>query len=156
MEPNRRVLLQGLLGAGLMSAIQGCAAMDSNAPVFHGFQIEVDKSVGRIVNITYSYGDDFVNVKKPSAIAIGPWTSYDAPMRIPDHFEASWETSDGKKHEAKVSVKSRLPSSIENKIVAFVIMKDHVEGYVLNSAISAKRELFVSSAKPDAKTKASK
>ena len=143
MVRNRRPILLGLVGAGLMRVLDGCAAAGPNAKVYHGLQIEVDKSVGRAVNIRYTYGDEFVNETKPSARAIGPMFSYDAPMHIPEQFEISWETQDGKKHEAKVPVRSRLPGSVENKTVLFVIMQNHIEGYVTTPTPSGqKRERF--------------
>lgn len=126
-----------------MSVLDGCAAAEPNAKVRHGLEIEVDKSVGRAVNIRYTYGDEFVNETKPSARAIGPMFSYVAPMHIPEEFEISWETQDGKKHTAKVPVRSRLPGSVADKTVLFVIMQDHIEGYVaISTPYGQKRERF--------------
>jgi len=140
---NRRRIVGGLLGAGLMSMLNGCAAAGANAKVRHGLEIEVHKSVGEAKNIRYTYGDELVAQVRPSAIAIGAFMSYIAPMHIPEEFEISWETQDGKKHEAKVPVRSRLPGSVENKTIVFVIMSDHVEGYVAASTpYGEKRERF--------------
>lgn len=126
-----------------MSVFDGCAAAGPNAKVRHELQIEVDKSVGRAVNIRYTYGDEIVNQTRPAAIPIGAFENYTAPMHIPDEFEISWETQDGKKHEAKVPVRSRLPGSVENKTVLFVIMQDHIEGYVaIYTPYGQKRERF--------------
>lgn len=157
MIQNRRLLLKCLLGVTLMNSIQGCATTDANEPVFHGFEIELDKSVKQARNIVYSYGDDMVKVKKPSAIPMGAWTSYMAPMRIPEEFEVSWETPDGQKYAAKVPVRSRLPGSIKNKSIRFVIKQGYVEGYVVVYAEGpAKKELFVTSAKSEANSGTSK
>jgi len=143
MTANRRRIMLGLLGAGLMSVLDGCAATGSNAKIRHGLEIEVDKSVGRVVNIRYTYGNEFVNATKPSAGSIGPMFVYIAPMTIPEEFEIHWETQDGKKHDAKVPVRSRLPGSVENKSIVFVIMQDHVEGYVaVSTPFGQKRERF--------------
>lgn len=126
-----------------MSAIVGCAIAGPNDKVRHGLEIEVDKSVGKAINIRYTYGDEFVDQTRPAAIAIGPFTTYIAPMHIPEEFQINWETTDGAKHEAKVPVRSRLPGSIENKSVIFVIMPDHVEGYVgVSTPYGQKRERF--------------
>lgn len=142
MEWKRRRMVMGLLGAGLMSVLEGCAA-GPNAKVRHGLQIEVHKSVGRADNIRYTYGDEFVDATKPSAGSIGPMFVYIAPMHIPEEFAITWETPDGKKHEAKVPVYSRLPDSVRNKSVIFVIMQDHVEGYVgVDTPYGQKRERF--------------
>jgi hypothetical protein len=99
--------------------------------------------IGKAINIRYTYGDEFVDQTRPAAIAIGPFTTYIAPMHIPEEFQISWETTDGAMHKAKVPVRSRLPGSIENKSVIFVIMPDHVEGYVgVSTPYGQKRERF--------------
>ncbi|BEV71365.1 hypothetical protein THUN1379_08470 [Paludibacterium sp. THUN1379] len=126
----------------MMCAIMGCAA-GPNDKVRHGLEIEVDKSVGKATNIRYTYGDELVDETRPVAIAIGSFTTYIARMHIPEEFHISWETSDGTKHDAKVPVRSRLSGSIENKDIVFVIMADHVEGYVgVWTPYGQKRERF--------------
>lgn len=143
MTRNRRRIMLGLLGAGLMSVLDGCAAAGPNAKVYHGLQIEVHKSVGRANNIRYSYGDEFVDATVSSAGSIASFEDYTAPMHIPEKFEISWETQDGETHEAKVPVRSRLPGSVENKTLVFVIMSDHVEGYIgVSTPFGQKRERF--------------
>jgi len=143
MTHSRRKFVMSLLGMWLVGVYAGCTAVGPNEKVRHGLEIEVDKSVGRAVNIRYTYGDEFVNSTKPSAIAIGPMFTYIAPMRIPEEFEISWETQDGKQHEATVPVRGRLPGSVENKTVLFVIMQDHIEGYVsVSTPYGPKRERF--------------
>jgi hypothetical protein len=145
MEWERRRMVMCLLGAGLMSVLDGCAAAaaGSNAKVRHKLEIEVDKSVGRAINIRYTYGDELVDQTRPMAIAIGAFTSYIAAMHIPEEFAISWETVEGKKHGVKVPVRSRLPGSVENKSVIFVIMQDHVECYVgLDTPYGQKRDRF--------------
>lgn len=126
-----------------MSAIVGCVSAEPGAKVYHGLQIEVSKIVGQANNVRYTYGDEFVNASKPSAGSIGPMFVYVAPMRVPDEFEITWETLDGKTHGAKVPVRSRLPGSVENKNLIFVIMPDHVEGYLgVSTPSGQKRERF--------------
>lgn len=125
-----------------MSVLEGCAA-GSNEKIRHGLQIELDKSVGRADNIHYTYGNEFVNATKPSAGSIAPLFVYIAPMHVPEEFEINWETQDGKKHAAKVPVRSRIPGSVENKTLVFVIMQDSVEGYVaVSTPFGQKRERF--------------
>lgn len=143
MKQNRRQIMFGLLGVGMMSVLSGCAAAGANAKVRHGLEIEVDKSVGEAKNIRYTYGDELVDQKRPSAIAIGAFMAYISPMHIPEQFAISWETLDGKQHEAKIPVRSRLHSSIKNKTIVFVIMQDHVEGYIgISTPYGQKRERF--------------
>lgn len=64
-------------------------------------------------------------------------------MRVPAEFEISWEAPEGTRHEAKIPVRSRLPGSIENKTIVFVIMPGSVEGYVgISTPYGQKRERF--------------
>lgn len=143
MNQNRRGIMLGLLGMGLMSVLDGCSAAGPSAKVYHGLEIEVNKSVGHANNIRYTYGDEFINYTKPSAGSIAAFSSYTAPMHVPEEFEISWETPDGKKHEVKVPVRSRLSGSVENKTIVFVIMQDHVEGYLaVSTPYGQKRERF--------------
>lgn len=67
-----------------------------------------------------------------------------SPMSIPDEFEISWETQEGKRYEFKVPVRSKVPSDIKGKTVLFVIMQDSVEGYVVTHLpnFQDKRERF--------------
>jgi hypothetical protein len=140
---SRRAVLLSLCGIWLAGAFVGCASGGPNQKVRHGLEIEVDKSVGRVVNVRYTYGDDFVDEKKPSASFVGPMFSYIAAMRIPEEFQISWETLDGKKHQARVPVRSRISVSVENKFIVFVIMQDHVEGNVAEpTPFGRKRERF--------------
>nr|WP_143029100.1 hypothetical protein [Massilia sp. PDC64] len=127
----------------MMSAIVGCAVAGPNDRVRYALEIEVDKSLGKTTNIRYIYGDELVDQVRPIAIAIAPFTSYIATMHIPEEFQISWETIDDAKHEAEVPVRSRLLSSIEHKSIVFVIMPDHVEGYVgVSTPYGQKRERF--------------
>lgn len=143
MPPNRRRMMLELLGGILMSVLNGCAAAEQDVKVYYGLQIEVHRSVGRANNIRYTYGDEFVNITVPSAGSIAAFESYTAPMHIPEEFEISWETPDRKKHEAKVPVRNRLKGSVENKMIVFVIMFDHVEGYIgISTPHGQKRERF--------------
>lgn len=143
MALNLRRSILRLIGGGMMSVLAGCAVAGPNSKVLHELQIEVNKSVGRALNIRYTYGSEFVNEAVPSAGSVAAFENYTALMLIPDEFEISWETQDGKKHQAKVPVRSRLPGSVENKSVIFVIMPDHVEGYVgVSTPYGQKRERF--------------
>ncbi|ANC42913.1 hypothetical protein A6P55_00145 [Pandoraea pnomenusa] len=64
-------------------------------------------------------------------------------MHVPEEFEISWETLDGRTHEAKVPVRSRLQGTVENKTIIFVIMQNHIEGYVgVSTPYGQKRERF--------------
>lgn len=138
----RRNILR-LIGVGMMSAITGCAAAGPESKVYHRFQLEVHKSAVQVSNVRFTYGDDFVDTVVPVARAIASFEDYSAPMRVPDEFHISWETQDGKKHEEKVPVRHRVPGSLENKSIIFVIMPDHMEGYIgVSTPYGQKRERF--------------
>jgi hypothetical protein len=143
MLSSRRHVLMSAFGVAMMMLFGAKVEAAQYKRVRHGLEIEVDKTVGRAINIRYTYGDELVDQTRPAAIAIGAFTSYTAPMYIPEDFEISWETQDGKSHVAKVPVRSRLPGSVENKTIVFVIMSEHVEGFVGTSTpYGQKRERF--------------
>lgn len=128
---------------GLFNTVAGCASARNEGSIRHCLEIEVDKSIGRAKNIRYTYGREFANEVKPSAIAIGPFMSFTSYMTVPDFFEIQWELADGTKRESKVPVRSRLPGSIKNKAIVFVIMADHIEAYVgISTPVGEKRERF--------------
>lgn len=114
-----------------MSAVSGCATAGAEDRIYHTLQIEVDKSVGLATNIRYTYGTELVDqyITERGWIG-GPFENYTAPMLIPEKFNISWETLDGKKHEENIPLLSKLPGSVKNKTILFVIMNDHVEGFI--------------------------
>lgn len=130
MKNNKRCQFVALIVGGMMIAINGCAT-SPDGKVRHGFELEVDKSIGEARNIRYTYGDDFVNRTRANGDSVSPLFSYVAPMRVPEEFLISWETLDGNRHEAKVPVRGRLRRSLENKTISFLIFQDRVEGYVV-------------------------
>lgn len=140
---NQRRIVIGWVGVGLMNTLNGCAAAEPDTKVRHTLRIEVHKSVGGAKNILFTYGDEIVALKRPSAIAAVPFLSYTSSMKVPEEFEISWETPDGKKHEAKVPVRSQIKRSVKNKAIVFVIMQDHVEGYIdLSMSYGGEMERF--------------
>ncbi len=124
-----------------MSTIEACAA-DPNKKVRHGFELDVDKSVGKAINVRFTYGEELKD-QGPKTMGFPGGMTHRTEMRIPEEFEISWETMDGNKHTAKVPVRSLLPGSIEDKKVLFVIFQDHIEGYVSTyTPYGPKRERF--------------
>ena len=143
MAASLRRSILALIGAGMISAITSCAAVEPGARVYHRFQLEVHKSAIRLYNIRFTYGDDFVETVVPSARAVRSFEDYSAKMRVPEEFDIRWETQDGEKHEAKVPVRSRLIGPVENKSIVFIIMADHVEGYIgVSTPSGQKRDRF--------------
>ena len=143
MTLNFRRAVVGMAATTLVYAVAGCAATEVNGRVRHGLEIEVDKSLGRATKIRYTYGDEIVDQARPTAIAIGAFTTYVASMPIPEEFRISWETPDGGMHEAIVPVRRFIRGSIANKNIVFVIMQDCVEGYVgVDTPYGHKRERF--------------
>jgi hypothetical protein len=126
-----------------MVTLGGCAASTQNSYVYHAFALEVDKSAGHVANIRYTYGDELPDETKPSAKPGIPYDTHFAPMQIPEEFKISWETQDGKKHEARVPVRSRISSSVKNKTILFLIMYESIEGYIeTDTPYGPKRERF--------------
>jgi hypothetical protein len=135
--------LSVIVAVATVGSVAGCAIPVGDAKVRHTFEIEVGKTLGKAKNIHYTYGSEFVDEIKPSAIAIGPFISFTASMQVPEFFVVSWNAADGAKHEAKVPVRGKLSGSMEHKSIVFVIMPDWVEGYVgISTPSGEKRERF--------------
>jgi len=119
-----------------MMQLSGCVSTsytdsDGVEQVYHGFNLQVDKSIQEIKNIRYSYsvlGGSENSI--PKAYFPGSFVNDKLFIPVPDYFEISWETLDGISHQVKVPVKGHLPASVKNKTVAFVIMYDSVQGYL--------------------------
>jgi hypothetical protein len=97
--------------------------------VYHGYAIEVGDGVPAVTNIKYRYGVlrwEEARIAAPPA----PFTTVRAPMTIPEEFLISWDTKDGKHYDVKVPVRSKVPADIKGKTILFVIMQDHIEGFV--------------------------
>lgn len=124
--------------------MSGCATETQQDRVYHTLLIEVDKSTKEALNIRYSYGDELIDRHVPIRDwIVGPFVNHTAPMRIPQNFNISWETLDGSKHQAIVPVFSKLPGSVKNKAILFVMMPDHIQGVVVVSTASgSKRTRF--------------
>lgn len=104
------------------------AATTNSEKVYHWLRVEVGKGMPMVKSIRYLYGD--LGWRERGAMQAGVGDSVNSVMTIPDTFEISWETEDGKRYEFKVPVRSKVPVDIKGKKVLFVIMQDHVEGYV--------------------------
>ena len=140
---DKKRFVAKLINAVLMIVFVTQSFAADKMKIRHGLQIEVDKSVGRITNITYTYGDEFVKATKPSAGVVVPMFVYISSMTVPEYFEISWETRDGKKHETKVPVKSQLNTTVEDKKIVFVIMPNDVEAFIATSTpFGEERERF--------------
>ena len=118
-----------------MVTLSGCVSTsytdsDGVDQIYHGFALEVDRSIKTIQNFRYIYGVLGGNEFRKGASSPGHFTSAKLSMPIPDYFEIAWETLDGVSHQAKVPVKGHLPAAANNKTVSFVIMYDSVQGYL--------------------------
>lgn len=146
-DAGKRQWLRGvaaLTGSVLMANTSGCAmAGTSTEKIYHAFAIEVGKGVPKVKNVRYLYGD--LGWRESAVMAFpGSGSIIRSQMIIPDNFEISWETQEGKRYEFKVPVRSKVPSDIKGKSVLFVIMQDHVEGFVVTPLpnFQEKREQF--------------
>jgi len=131
LNKNRVLSLIITFMAGLvMVTLTACATPNPLEPIRHGFELEVDKTAGKVSKLHYHYGV-YENVITSTAF---PWSTIKgADIPVPEYFEVSWESEDGIKHEAKVPVRGHLPSSVKNNNVRFVIMQDTVEAYLVHS-----------------------
>jgi hypothetical protein len=146
-DAGRRQWLRGiaaLTGGIIMTGTSGCAmAGTSTEKVDHELALEVGKGVPKVANIRYRYGE--LGWRERAVMAFpGSGSRVSSTMVVPDDFEISWETQEGKRYDFKVPVRSKLPSGIKGKTVLFVIMQDHVEGYVVTPLpnFQEKRERF--------------
>ena len=109
----KKFLLMFVIFLGNLTFIfSGCATAGAEDRIYHTLQFEVDKSIGKAINIRYTYGEELVDRYVPGRGWVGgPFQSHTAPMRIPEEFKISWETEDGKMHNSNVPVLSKLPYS---------------------------------------------
>lgn len=137
----RRKFLNALVMVVMMTTLGSCAA-GPNERVYHAFELRVDQSIEYAKHIRYRYGE-LGEQEKPSAKFGASFTTMRLEMPIPEDFEISWETPDGKGHHAVVPVRSRLQGSVTGKNILFLILYDEVQGYVAtNTPTGEKRERF--------------
>lgn len=125
---QRRRLVLAALGGITILGLGACASVETGR-VYHRFTIEVGRGMRPIKNLRYLYGDLGWR-QTPAAEPPGALSSLSGVMLLPDEFEISWESETGQSYKFKIPVHSKLPGSVKNKTVRFVIMGDHVEGYL--------------------------
>jgi len=138
---NRRWITL-LIGTILAMTLCGCAA-GPNDRVYYAFRLMVDDSLSQAMNIHYRYGELGEHFK-PSSKSNGDSIIFmRLDMTIPDDFEVSWDTPDGKQHHRRVPVRSRIKDSVKSKSVLFLTLYDDVRGYISTSTpMGEKRERF--------------
>jgi hypothetical protein len=133
-----------LAGGIFIVNTSGCAMAEGSAEkIYHGFAIEVGDGLPAVKNVRYLYGDlGWREIK--IAAPPGALSTLFLSMTIPEECQIYWETQEGKQYEFKVPVRSKVRSSIKGKTALFIIMHDHVEGYVSTSLpnFQEKRERF--------------
>jgi len=128
------------LSLSLVAGVCGCATTPEQK-VRNGFELTVDKSVSEVKNIRFHYGD--LGWMERAGATAGGGSTWRMEMIVPENFEISWETIDGTPRRAVIPVKTRLPGSVKDKTVLFLIMQDHVEAYLAVSTPSGQmRERF--------------
>ncbi len=131
-----------VMGVVLMTTLGSCAA-GPNDRVYYTFDLLVDKSLDYAKHIRYRYGE-LGEHEKPIAKSNGvSIINMGLEMTVPEDFEISWETPDGKQHHALVPVRSRIKGSVKGKTVLFLILHDEVQGYISTSTPTGEmRERF--------------
>jgi len=105
------------------------AAQGSSIKVYHGFEIKVGKDMPDVRNVRFRYGD-LGWIDRPIMGYPGSSTLIRSQMIVPDIFEISWSSLEGKKYEYKIPISSKVPSDMEKKKILIIIMQDKVEGYI--------------------------
>lgn len=96
-----------LVPVALMVALSACSTVQSLGEIEHGLSV-ANKGDTRISNVVIQYGKI---TRRECTLGCPPKSGggvWNAPMPIPDTMQVSWETSDGKKREVTVHVKSRV------------------------------------------------
>lgn len=96
-----------LVPVALMVALSACSTVQSLGEIEHGLSV-ANKGDTRISNVVIQYGKI---TRRECTLGCPPKSGggvWNAPMPIPDTMQVSWETSDGKKREVTVPVKSRV------------------------------------------------
>jgi hypothetical protein len=123
-----------MIGVLLMIA---CAAntdpyYKTDESVYYGFDFYVGNDVHGIRNINYLYGQlghhNIAFLSMPGSVTTDITT-----MCVPDVFEISWDNESGVHYEFKVPVRSKITKNIQDKELRFVVMNDHVEGYIVTT-----------------------
>lgn len=120
-------LVLTILGMITVMSLSACATLESG-PVYHAFVLDMAKGNEPVKNLRYRYGD--IGWREKQTAFPGPLATYVSDMTVPEEFEIGWVSNSGKQYEFKVPVRSRLSSSVKRKTVRFVIVGDHVEGYL--------------------------
>ncbi len=113
----------------------GCADVtyEPDEEVYHTFLLSVDSSVKEVRNLRYHYGS-FGWLEDPREKS-GPVADNTASITVPDFFEISWDAENGQHYSFSIPVRSKIKAGALGKSnsVLFVIMSDHVEGYIETS-----------------------
>lgn len=128
IDRSRRRFVIAAIGGMTMTGTGACASVEAGR-VYHHFAIQVGRGMRPIRNLRYLYGDLGWR-ENPVAAPIGTLSSLSGVMSVPEEFEVNWESETGKSYSFKIPVRSKLLGSVKDKTVRFVIMGDHVEGYL--------------------------
>jgi hypothetical protein len=125
-----------------MVTMSSCAT-GADERVYYTLDMLVDKSIDYAKHIRFRYGELGEHEKpvaKPNGVSI---ISMGLEMNIPEDFEISWETPDGKGHHKVVPVRGRIKNSVKGKSILFLILYDDVQGYIsTNTPTGEVRERF--------------
>lgn len=117
--------LRQLLPVALIAALSACSTVQSLGDIEHGLSV-ANKGDSRISNVVIQYGKVTRNectLGCPPKSGGGVWN---APMPIPDTMQVTWETSDGKKREVTMPVKSRIKDRSRLRTLYFEFTGDRL------------------------------
>lgn len=118
-----------MLGGVVIDAI-GSVTAHADDKERHNFGIEVDKSAGTVSNVHYLYGELGWR-ERAAASPGGAFATVGYVATLPDEFEISWYTKSNIYYHFKIPVRAQIKAEIKDKTVLFVIMDDHVEGFIV-------------------------
>lgn len=124
----------------LVGALTGCAVPAPNEVVRQCVAFETDKHVGVVYDAGFDYGQAMaMNGMTVASIGTGVFC---ISVPVPDKFEVTWRTSDGRVHIASVPVRERLIRRPKPSLdLIFVFTEEGIEGYIKDSYLE--RRLFV-------------
>lgn len=125
---KRRRLILAALGGMVMANMGACASIEAGK-VYHTFSVGLGKGMSPVKNLRYLYGD--LGWRTHSLVEpLGVLSSLSGVMSVPDVFEIGWESEAGQLFTFNVPVRSKLAKSVKDKTIRFVIMGDHIEGFL--------------------------
>lgn len=91
----------------LISALSACATAQGVGDVEHGFYVD-NKGTEPIRAVVIHYGELHLPFCDPHCLPQRGGGGWNAPMRIQEDMQVTWQTADGQAHQARVLVRSKI------------------------------------------------